>query len=78
MDTLAKLQEIFRDIFDDDAITITRETSPKEIEEWDSLAQVTIIAICESEFGVKFDLNDIMNLICVDDIVNAIESKKKQ
>ena len=78
METLNKLQEIFRDIFDNDTITLTRDTSPNEIEEWDSFAQITIIAICESEFGIKFDLNDIMNLKCVGDIADNIEEKQKK
>ncbi|MCL1874656.1 MAG: acyl carrier protein [Synergistaceae bacterium] len=75
MDILNKLQEVFRDIFDDEDIVIARETSSNDIEGWDSFAQVNIIATCESEFGIKFDLSDIKNLKNVGDIVETIERK---
>ena len=78
MDVLSKLQDIFRDIFDDESLVLTRETTAADIEEWDSLAQVNIIVACEAEFGIKFDLNDIVQLKSVGDIVDMVERKLKE
>ena len=39
--------------------------------------QVNIIVVCESEFGVKFELDDIKKLKSVGDIADAIEGKMK-
>ena len=75
MDILNRLQEIFRDIFDDVDIVIARDASQNDIEGWDSFAQVNIVATCEREFGIKFDLNNIKNLKNVGDIVDTIERK---
>ena len=77
MDTLQRLQKIFCDIFDDETLVLTKETAPDDIEEWDSLTQVNIIVVCESEFGVKFELDDIKKLKSVGDIADAIEGKLK-
>lgn len=75
MDILSNLQGIFHDVFDDDSLVLTRKTSFEDIEEWDSLAQVSIVVSCESEFGIKFDLNEIVQLKNAGDIVDKVESK---
>ena len=59
MDTMSRLQDIFRDIFDDGSLMLTRQTTSNDIEDWDSLAHINIIMACESAFDIRFDLNDI-------------------
>ena len=52
----AKLNEVFRDFFDDDEIVVTETTKASDIEGWDSLEHITLMATIEEEFGVEFDL----------------------
>ena len=47
----ANLQRIFSDIFDKPEGSFTYESSPDNIQKWDSLAQINIIAALEEEFG---------------------------
>jgi len=75
MDTLSKLQEIFHDIFDDNTIVLSRETTANDIEGWDSFTHINIIVTCENEFGVKFNLSEIANLKNVGNLVDLIEKK---
>jgi acyl carrier protein len=75
MNTLSNLQVIFRDVFDDETITLTRCTSAEDIEDWDSLMHINIIVACENEFGIKFDLADIVELENVGGMVDVIEKK---
>jgi acyl carrier protein len=75
MNTLNKLQNIFREIFDTEDLAISEFTSSNDIDDWDSYAQINIIVACESEFNIKFDLNEIDGLITVGDFINAIERK---
>jgi len=75
MTTLSKLQDIFRTIFDDENLVLTREMSATDIEDWDSLAQINIIVACETEFNLKFDLNDIAGLNDVGDMMDLVEMK---
>ncbi len=51
-----RLQQIFREVFDNDKMTISDGLSAETMPEWDSLAHVKLIMACEEEFGVKFSI----------------------
>ena len=72
-----ELQEIFRDTFDDDDIVLREETDATEIEDWDSLRQITILAAAESAFHIKLAISDTRNLKNVGALVDVILSKMK-
>ena len=76
-DALNGVQDIFRDIFDKDAITIEGKTSSGDIEEWDSLNHISLISSIQKEFNVKFSLIELMSLKDVDSIINLIQEKSK-
>lgn len=71
-----KLQEIFRDIFDNEELVITEEMTAADIEDWDSLAQINLIIAIEKEFGVKFNLEEISKLKNIGEILEIIKIKK--
>jgi len=75
MDILTKLQEIFRDIFDDETIILTKDTTQDDIEDWDSLAQINIIVAIKKDFKVDFTMEEIGNLKSIGEIVKKIEEK---
>lgn len=77
MSTIERLQDIFRNIFDDDTLILNRETTAADIDEWDSLTQINIVEACETAFSVKFDLDDIVSLKDIGDMVDLIEKKMK-
>lgn len=56
------VQEIFRTVFDDDSIVLTRETTADDIEDWDSLEQINLLVAIEKKFSIKFKLEDVKNL----------------
>ncbi|MCR4661436.1 MAG: acyl carrier protein [Clostridia bacterium] len=68
-----KVTEIFRKVFDDDYLQINDETSAYDIEDWDSLAQITLLSEMESVFNINFNLKDIANLQNVGDMISLIE-----
>lgn len=78
MDTLTQLQEVFRNIFDDDALTIMRETTALDIEAWDSVQNVTLMLEVETEFGIRFSTSEMAYLKNVGDLVDLIEKKRKK
>jgi acyl carrier protein len=49
-----RLDDIFREVFADDAITVNDATSPEDIDAWDSLAHINLMFSLEDEFSVKF------------------------
>ena len=56
---LKRLNEVFCDIMDDEAIVLSNSTNASDIEEWDSLNQIKIILACEKKFGVRLNARDI-------------------
>lgn len=72
-DTFEKIQEIFRDNFDDDSLIITRETCADDIEDWDSLEQINLLTAIERKFNIKFKLEDVRGLENVGDLLDLIE-----
>lgn len=78
MDTLPKLQEIFRNVFDDDSLVITRDTTAQDIEAWDSVQNVTLMMEVESAFRIRFSTSEIAYFKHVGDLVDGIERKVKK
>lgn len=74
----SRLQTIFRDVFDDDAIVITRATHAGEIPDWDSLAQINLVVAIEKEFGITMSLQDLATLTNVGDMIDLIPAKIAQ
>jgi len=71
------VQDIFREIFDEDDIVIEDKTSSDDIEEWDSLNHINLVSAIEVEFKIKFTLGELMALKDVGVMVNLIVEKLK-
>ena len=71
------VQDIFRDIFDEDDMVIEDKTSSDDIEDWDSLNHINLVSAIEKEFKIKFALGELMALKDVGAMVNLIVEKLK-
>jgi len=49
-----ELQDIFRDVFDNDELVLTDDMTADQVEGWDSLTHINLIIAIEKQFGVKF------------------------
>ena len=72
---LKKLEEIFRENFDDSTITLTPATGPDDIEEWDSLEQINLLTALGAEFGIQLGLADIRGVRTVGDMMALVREK---
>jgi len=70
-----KLNDIFRDIFDDENIEVSDSLSAIDIDDWDSLANISIVVAVEKDFKVKFSIEDVTSFKCVGDMVSKIKQK---
>ena len=70
-----RLNKVFRDVFDDDDITVTETTTSADIDEWDSLEHINLIASVEQEFGVKFNMGQVNTMKNVGEMVDIILSQ---
>ncbi len=71
------VQDIFRDIFDEDDMVIENATSSDEIEDWDSLNHINLVSAIEKEFKIKFTLGELMTLKDVGAMVDLMVEKLK-
>ncbi len=70
-----QVQEIFRDVFDEDDLTLTRETSAADIEDWDSLAQIRLVVAMEKQFRIKIPAKELQGLANVGEMLDFIQDK---
>jgi acyl carrier protein len=71
------LNEIFRDILDDDSIELKPETTAQDVEGWDSLANVQIMLNVERRFGIRLSAGKIAELRNVGDLVTTISAARQ-
>ena len=70
--TLKTIERIFQDQFFDESIKIVEETTPAEIDQWDSLGQVNLLAAIEHEFGVRFTADEMASIDSVGKILVSL------
>lgn len=74
-DIFEKLNDIFRQNFDDDSIVLEEATSSEDIEDWDSLEQLNLVAVIQGEFQVKFTMDEVSAMKNVGKMVDIIIQK---
>lgn len=74
-EVLAKVQEIFQDVLDNEDIELNYETTADDIDEWDSLSHIQLIVAIEKEFRVKFTSKEIMSWGNVGEMIDNIINK---
>jgi acyl carrier protein len=74
-DLLPEIQEIFRDIFDDPSLVITRDSNASTVEDWDSLAHVNLVTAIEKRYKIRFALGELQELKNVGDMIDLIQEK---
>lgn len=70
-----RLNKVFRKVFDDESITVTAKTTANDIEDWDSLEHINLIAAVEREFKVRFSMKQVSSMKNVGEMVDIIEGK---
>ena len=77
-DIYKRLNEVFRDVFDDDSITVTPSTTADDIEDWDSMEHINLIGAVESEFGVRFKMGEVSGMKNVGEMAAIIAARGKK
>ena len=68
-----RLNEVFRDVFDDDEITVEDDTTAADVDGWDSLMHITLMDAVEEEFDIRFDMKTVVKMKNVGEMVDVIE-----
>jgi acyl carrier protein len=74
-ETLARITSVFREVLDDDDLSLTRATTAADVHGWDSLAHVRLILAVQKTFNVKFSASQITKLKNFGELVDLVEQK---
>lgn len=70
-----QLTDVFREVFDDDHIVLTPETTAEDIDGWDSMAHIGLIVAIEERLGIKFKSSELEALHNVGHLAGIVEYK---
>ncbi len=74
-DVYAGLTEVFHEVFGDDSLVLTPQTSARDVEGWDSFKMVTIILAVQQRFGIKLRSREVDSLENVGDLAKLVIEK---
>jgi len=74
-DLSSRLTEVFQRVFNNKALRLSRETTAKDVDGWDSLNHVNLIVAVEREFKLRFTTREIAGLQNVGQLIDVIARK---
>jgi acyl carrier protein len=69
---LREVTLLFRDILDASDLVLHPETTAKDVEHWDSLTHVELVAAVEKRFKVRFDSRTVQRFKNVGEMCDAV------
>ena len=72
---LERVNDVFRDVFDDESLSVKLETTAADVEGWDSLMHVRLIIAIEKAFRVRFSSSEVASLKDVGDLIELLQTK---
>jgi acyl carrier protein len=75
MDVHQRLESVFKEVFNDDSLSLRDDMSSRDIPGWDSVAHINLMFAIESNFGIQFVGNELAEYNNVGELKNAIARK---
>ena len=72
---LANVTDICRQVFADDSIVLTLDTTAEDVEGWDSFNHINILVAVEQRYGIRFHTAEVEELRNVGQLVELIRAK---
>ena len=74
-EAMEALTPVFREVFDDDSIELTDETTAADIEEWDSVEHFNLISEIESRFRMRFTMREVSGMKNVGELAEIVAAR---
>ena len=71
-DVFERLNMVFREVFDDESITVNDDTTSDDIDDWDSFEHINLIVAVEDEFDMKIPMGKVVTMKNVGEMVDII------
>lgn len=68
--------ELFKETLEIEDGEVTLETKFRELEQWDSLAFLSVIAMIDEEYDIVIEGNDFKKLNTIGDLIQEITARK--
>lgn len=75
MNVHQQLEQVFRDVFNDDALVLRHDMTSDDIPGWDSIAHINLMFAIEATFGMQFIGNELAEMKTIGD-VEALVSRR--
>lgn len=72
---IEKLTAVFHEVFNDNNIVLNDEMTSKDVENWDSITHMLMVAMVEKTFSIKMKLRDINKVNTVGNLIDLIHEK---
>ena len=72
---LKRVEEIFREELAQPNLVLADETTAEDVDGWDSLSHVQLVAVMEDDFGIEFSSREILSWDNVGDLIDSIQKK---
>lgn len=72
---LSTITTIIRDVLELPDLNVTNTTSAEDVDEWDSMTHIQLIAAIEGKYKVRFALGELQALKNVGDMITLIQKK---
>lgn len=67
-----RLTKVFREVFDEEDITLEDATTADDIEDWDSFEHINLVVAVEDEFSFKIPMGKVVTMKNVGEMVDII------
>lgn len=74
-DIVARMNKIFREVFDNPTIEIFDDMTSSDVVGWDSFSHINLITSLEIEFDIEFTQQEAFGFKTVGELKSAIEAK---
>ena len=75
-DLLATINDIFRDVFEDDDLVVDRDTTAADVAGWDSVQHINLVLRIEARFGIRLGSAEVADLQNVGDLIDAVARRQ--
>jgi acyl carrier protein len=72
---LHRLNKVFVETLDNEAIILAEETTANDVAEWDSLSHIQLVVEVEKEFGIRFTAREIQGWKTIGEMIDSISTK---
>lgn len=77
MDVHERLEQVFRDVFNDDSLSLRDEMTSRDVRGWDSVAHMNLMFTIESAFGIQFIGNELAEFNDVGELKRYLAAKSR-